>query len=178
MRQEKLMHYLTVPAMALTLTFFAAGVRAAIQLPAGTEVHVVFEQIVSSKSVSAGDIIPIRLKGAIEVGGITVVKDGAKGTAKVKAVESAGRVGKPGRVEVELLELLPDGFYKAEGDKKITLTAVTADGSGTIVAAGKGRKVLSLLVGFGLIIKGHQGEIPAEKMFAAKVKEDIKMIVE
>jgi hypothetical protein len=164
--------------LAVLSAFLAPAARTAIELPKGKELQVVFEQDVSSKHVTPGQVIPIRLKGAIEVGGIEVVKDGAKGSARVKSVQQAGKRGKPGRVEVVLVELEPNGAYKAEGEKKIQLEAVTEDNTGTIRAAGKGRKILSWIAGFGFFIKGTQGVVPADKPFKAKVKEDINLLVE
>ena len=162
----------------VSLVLVLAGVvssRGAIELPAGTEVTVVFEQEVSSKYVKPGDLIPIRLKGAIEVGGITVVKDGARGTARVKSVVKAGKPGKPGSVEVDLVELLPDGSYTPEKKgQTIKLESV----HGPITAKGKGRKTLSWLFIFGLFIKGTEGVIPADLPFAARVVEDILLVVE
>jgi len=152
--------------------------NAAIELPAETEVKIVFDQDVSSKYVAPGDLVPIHLTGSVEIGGVTVVKDGAKGSGRVKSVKQAGRGGKPGRVEVELVELVPNGSYKAEGDKKIMLQAITSDGAGIIKAEGKGRKMLSYLFIFGLFIKGTEGVIPADKPFQAKITEDIMIIIE
>lgn len=160
-------------AIVVSMTF-AVGSDAAIELPAGTTIEVVFEQDVSSKYVTPGYLIPIRLQKAVEVGGIVVVKEGAKGSARVKSVKPAGKAGKPGHVEVELLELEPNGSYQAEGDKKITLEAV----DGTLKAQGKGRKTLSYLLIFGLFIKGTEGVIPADTPIKAKVTEDIIIIVE
>ncbi|MFQ6008163.1 MAG: hypothetical protein ACE5K8_04350 [Candidatus Zixiibacteriota bacterium] len=165
-------------SLVLLSAFLAPTARTAIELPKGKELQVVFEQDVSSKHVTPGQLIPIRLQGAIEVGGIEVVKDGAKGTARVKKVESARKRGKPGFVEVVLVELEPNGSYKAESDAKIQLEAITEDGSGTIRAVGKGRKTLSWILGFGFFIKGTEGVIPADKPFKAKVKEDINLLVE
>jgi hypothetical protein len=145
-----------------------------VLLPAGTELQVVFEQDVSSKYVKPGDLVPIRLKGAIDFGGIEVVKDGATGSARVKSVKPAGKPGKAGRVEVELLELEPKGAYQAEDNAKIELKAT----DGTIVAEGKGRKFLSWLFIFGLLIKGSEGVIAADVPFKATVKEDIVILVE
>jgi hypothetical protein len=164
--------------LVLLLALSTTVVHAAIELPAGKEVQVVFEQDVSSKYVTPGQLIPIRLSGAVEIGGVAVVKDGAKGTARVKSVKPAGRAGKPGQLEVVLVELEPNGAYKAEGDAKIQLAAITGDDSGTIRASGKGRKTLSYLFIFGLFIKGTEAVIPADKPFKARVTEDIRILVE
>ncbi len=168
----------SVALMASLSTIIASSVEAAIELPAGTEVQIVFAQDVSSKYVTPGQLVQIHLRGPVDVGGVAVVKDGAKGSARVKSVKPAGKGGKAGRVEVVLIELEPNGAYKAEGDKKIALEAITADKTGTIEAEGKSRKTLSWVFIFGLFFKGTEGVIPADKPFPAKVKEDVILLVE
>jgi hypothetical protein len=154
---------------------FSAVSHAAIELPGGTEVVVVFQQEVSSKYVKPGDMVPIRLQGDITVGGITVVKDGCPGNARVKNVEKAGKPGKAGRVEVDLVELTPNGSYTPEKQgQTIKLEAV----HGTITAKGKGKALMSWIFIFGLFIKGGEGVIPADLPFAAKVKDDIMLEVQ
>jgi hypothetical protein len=157
----------------LAFALMATGVKADVILSAGTKVQIVFEQDVSSKYVTPGDLIPIRLYGAVDYGGITAVKDGAKGSARVKSVKPAGKGGKPGRVEVVLVELEPNGSYKAEGDKKIALKAI----DDPITAEGKGRKTLSYLFIFGLFIKGTEGVIPADEPFPAEIAEEIVILI-
>ena len=158
-------------AMAMLLSPVFASTTNAIQLPAGTKIEIVIELEVSSKHFAPNDQIPIRLHGAIEVGGIVLVEDGARGVARIKSVEPAGKGGKPGRIEVDLVELEPKGAYKAEGDKKIAITSV----GGPITAEGKGRKILSYLFIFGLFIKGTEAVIPADKPFPATIAEDIML---
>lgn len=158
--------------MGMLLSAVFVSTANAIELPAGKKVQIVFEVDVSSKHFSPNDRVPIRLHGAVEVGGITVVEDGARGAARVRSVQPAGRRGKPGRIEIDLVELQPKGAYKAEGDNKIVLEAV----DGPIVAKGKSRKTLSYLFIFGLFIKGTEAVIPADKPFPAKVAEDIMLV--
>ena len=164
-----------VLAAGLLLILFSPNVRADLILPGGTEVEVAFDQDVSSKYVEPGELVPIHLIDQIEMGGIVLVKAGCKGTARIKSVKSAGKPGKPGRVEVELVELVPDGSFKpVEEGQTIKLAAV----DGTLVAEGKGRKTLSWLFIFGLFIKGTEGFIPADQAVKATVTEDIFIVVE
>ncbi|MDH3889900.1 MAG: hypothetical protein OEV49_02350 [candidate division Zixibacteria bacterium] len=160
--------------MALALIVAVTGnVSADIELPAGHAVEIVFSQDVSSKYVAPGDLVPIRLSSPITFGGFTVVKEGTSGSARVKSVTPAGRGGKPGSIELELLELEPGSSYEAEGDKKIMLKAVDE-----ISAAGKSKKLVSWLLIFGLFIKGGQGEIPADQPFKAEIAEDIVILMD
>jgi len=169
---------ITATLVMMVFTLLATGVKADVPLAAGTKVQIVFEQDVSSKYVKPGDLIPIRLHGAVNYGGIIAVKDGASGTARVKSVKPAGKGGKPGSLEVDLVELEPNSSYKAEGDKKIALKAITDDGTGTIKAKGKGRKTLSYIFIFGLFIKGTEGVIPAGQPFPAEIAEEIVILTE
>ena len=161
---------------ACLLVFLATVASADILLPKGTELQIVFEKDVSSGSFEVEDEVPIRLQGAIDVGGLILVKDGAKGTATIKSVKPAGRFGKPGMIEVELVGLEPNDSYNAADDKKIALIAASETES--FIANGKGRKTLSYIVFFGLIIKGTQGVIPADEPYTAKIAEDIFIVLE
>ncbi len=157
----------------LVFAVLATGGKAdEVILAAGTKVQIEFEQDVSSKYAAPGDLIPIRLHGAVDYGGVIAVEDGAKGTARVRSVKPAGKGGKPGYIEVDLVELEPTGSYKAEEGKKLALEAV----DGPIVAKGKGRKTLSYLFILGLFIKGTEGVIEAGKPFPAKIAEEIVLM--
>ncbi|MFH1686362.1 MAG: hypothetical protein ABIE70_02430 [bacterium] len=160
------------------LVALAAFVRpttmaADFMVPSGTEIQVVFEQDVSSKYVEPGDLVPIRLSQAIDIGGTVVIDEGAKGSARVKSVKPAGRGGKPGRVEIELLELTAGSGFESVGNKNITI----AGKDGSIIAEGKGKKTLSWLFIFGLFIKGGQGVIGADQPMTAVVADDIIVVV-
>ncbi len=150
------------------------SVFAAVQLPAGAKVKVEFVQDVSSKYVKPGDLVPIKLVDNIDVGGITLVKTGAAGSARVVSVKKAGKPGKPGSVELQLVELSPEGSYKSLDGSRIQLEAA----DGPIIANGKSKKTMSWLLIFGLFIKGTEGVIPAGHMVDATVKNDVMISVE
>lgn len=157
----------------LTLTFaVASGVFAQIQLPAGTEMQIVFDQKISSGSAKVGDLVTFHLKDQIEVGGVVVVKVGCKGTAKVKSLEKAGKPGKPGKLEFDPVSLSPEHAYKAANGSKVLLESA---GGGPILAKGSGKKILSFILGFGLLIKGGEGKVEAQTEMTVKVKQDIDL---
>lgn len=160
--------------VALALLVAPQLLAADFMVPAGTEIEIVFEQDVSSKYVEPGDLLPIRLSQSIDIGGTTVIKEGAKGSARVKSVKPAGRGGKPGRVVVVLEELTAGSGFESVGDKNIVI-----EGSdGPIIVEGKGRKTLSWLLIFGLFFKGHQGVIGADQPITAVVAEDVIVVVQ
>lgn len=157
---------------ALMLLLVPSAGYAQIKLAAGTEVTVAFKQDVSSKYVAPGQEVPIKLVEDIATGGVTLVKAGCEGTALVKSVEAAGKGGKAGKLEVELVGLDPESGYEALEGKKITLTAV----DGPLKAEGKGKKTLSYLFIFGLFIKGGEAVLPADQPIKATVSEDIFIV--
>lgn len=173
MKKKSFMLYLTLGLLACIVLSGVA--RADIELPAGTKARIEFVQDISSKYVKPGDIAPIRLLDPIQVGGVVLVKEGAMGTARVVSAKPAGKGGNGGSVEVELIELEPDGYYKAAEDKKIKI--VTLDEK-NIVIKGKNKKVISYIVFFGLFIKGKEGVIPAGQPIDIKTKEDIMIVLE
>jgi len=172
MRDSNRLFKLAIAALVIVASAGSA-VRADIELPQGTEVDIAFSQDVSSKYVAPGDLVPIHTTAPITFGGFTVVREGAPGTARVKSVEPAGRGGKAGKLEIELVDLDPAGFYEAEGDQRIMLKAVDP-----IKAEGKGKKLLSYLFIFGLFIKGGQAEIPADTVYKAVVADNIVILMD
>ncbi len=173
MQKKSFMLYLILGVLACMA--WTGTARADIELPAGTKARIEFVQDISSKFVKPGDIAPIRLLDPIQVGGVVLVKEGAMGTARVVSSKSAGKGGSGGLLEVELIELEPDGYYKAADDKKIKITALDEK---NIVVKGKNKKTISYIVFFGLFIKGQEGVIPAGQPIDIKTKEDIMIVLE
>ncbi len=154
----------------LVWAVFAGDIQAGkIQIPDGTEVKVIFDpnlQLNSGK-VEKGIPLMVNLYEPIVIGGITVVEKGAIGTAVVEDVQKSGKPGKPGFIKVRITELEPKGEFEAvDAGAKIKL-------DGVIENKGGGKKLLSFLLGFGLIIKGGQGQIDTSKPYTAKVAESI-----
>jgi len=156
------------------LVLAASNVSADIQLPAGTQVKVAFVQDISSKYVKPGDLAPLRLLEPIAVGGVTLVKEGASGTGRIVSVKSAGKAGRAGEMEIELVELEPDGYFKTVDNKTIKIK--TADGN--LTAKGKGKKLISYIFIFGLFIKGGEAVFPAGTPVNAVVAEDVMIVIE
>ncbi len=156
-----------VAASALMLATVPAH-AGTIQVPKGQEVKLKFPpgMNISSGEMTQGVPIICYLHEPIEIGGITVVEAGAQVTAKVAEVKPAGKPGKPGYIKIEFESLDAKGEYRLLTEGKIKL-------SGTIEAEGKGRKLLSYLLIFGLFIKGTQAEINTQIIYTATVAESI-----
>ena len=174
MNTEWKRRYIFVPLIAAVFAFpsIASG---QIQLPEGTEVTVTFSQEVSSKYVKPGDNVAIKLVNAIEVGGVTLVKAGASGTALVKTVEKAGKGGKGGKLEIEFVALEPKGNYQALEDKKILLKFAGSE-NGILGAKGGGKKLLSYLFIAGLFIKGGEAKFAPDKPIKAVITESVFVV--
>ncbi len=147
----------------LTLGVAGTALAGRVLLPEGTEVKVKFDPRaqVTSGDVVAGVPIVIELAEPVTIGGATIIDQGATGTATVKDVKKAGGGGKGGSITVEFTEIQPKGEFKTTDGAAIKL-------SGEVSAKGTSRKTMSYLLGFGLIIKGHQAVIPTDSVYTAK----------
>jgi hypothetical protein len=162
--------YMLITIACLLLVFFINSdiYAGKIELPEGQEIKVAFDSTmkISSGSLTSGIPLLIHLVEPIEVGDIIIVEKGAPGTATVSEVVMASKPGKPGKIKVEFTELEVGGEYKTPEESKIQL-------SGTLEKEGKGKKLLSFIFGFGLLIKGGQAEIKVDTVYTAIIKEPI-----
>ncbi len=157
----------------LVLTFgliAATSATAQIQVPAGTEFRVTLVEPVNSKHVVAGDTVAIRLLDSISVGGIGLVAAGATGTAIVDEAKRAGKPGKSGMVSISL-HAIDVEFYNALDDKMIMIEAVDS-----LADKGSNKTILSILLGFGLFIKGGEGVLLSGQPIAARTTENVILL--
>jgi hypothetical protein len=156
--------------IALCLTILIAGNSFAgkIMIPEGKEIKVRFDpnMEINSSNVSEGVPLLINLAEPIDIGGVIVVEKGAPGTATVVEVKKHGMVGKPGYIKIEFVDLEAKGEYQAPEGEKIKL-------SGFAEHKGKKKTFISILLGFGLLIKGGKGEISTTEYYTATVAESI-----
>jgi hypothetical protein len=154
------------------LVFSATPVIAAkLQVPVGTKIEIksASNQEISSGKFNQGDKIPFVLAQPLLVGSQVVVPTGADVTAVVKSVEKSSRPGNPGKIELEFVSLtIPAG-----GTYKLTDVDAVPISGGTGVIKGNGHKLLSYLLGFGLIIKGGDAKLPADGVYPAEIAETV-----
>ncbi|MCA9807180.1 MAG: hypothetical protein KC476_04420 [Cyanobacteria bacterium HKST-UBA06] len=96
--------------------------------PAGTQMNVTSNVMVSSEYAQIGDMVQFPLAGDISSGGQTIIPSGSTIVGQVVHVQSAGRTGRHGELAFRFNSAqLPDG-------RTIPLSArmVTPDGSGTL----------------------------------------------
>jgi len=137
-----------------------------ILLAEGTDVPLVFDEDISSKTAAEGDEVTFVLAEDIKLGDIVVVKAGAKAQGEVTNAKKAGMMGKAGELNVRL-NYLRDGSFKI----KIRGTKGKEGESGTT-----GAIVLTVLFGpIGLIKHGKDIDIKKGSALKAYVSDDIKL---
>ena len=160
---------ITAVTVALFLLTTAVPVGAiTMQLTRDTQVKVKFAPgtKISSGTLAKDAVLDITLVEPVNAGGNVLIEAGAKGTAKVVDVQKASKPGKPGSIKVQFVDLETKGAFATVDGAKIKL-AGPADGKG------KGKKVLSYIFIFGLLISGGQGQISADSVYTATVAETI-----
>jgi hypothetical protein len=159
-----------IAAVSLVTFLLIPVVEAAtFQLPEGTEIKVRFntEQKISSGTLAKGDSLMITLAEPISVGDQLLVAEGAPGKAVVTDVVKAGAPGKPGHIAVQFVSLGTRGGFKTADGMAIPLT-------GTVENSGKGKKLLAFVTIVGIfLIKGGQGELPADSVYTAKIGKTV-----
>ncbi|MEW6051227.1 MAG: hypothetical protein AB1644_09240 [Candidatus Zixiibacteriota bacterium] len=155
-----------VGAFGLCLLSGSTVLAGKVQLPAGQAIKVKIDsaQKVSSGSLKQGDKVKISLAEPVVIGGVTIVEAGAPGTATVAEVQKAGKPGKGGMLKLKFEELQGKGSFKPAKGAGIKL-------DGEAVAKGGNKKIISFILGFGLLIKGGQGQFAAGTVLDAKIKE-------
>ncbi len=129
-------------AGAVALVAVAANAQRTT-IPAGTEVNLVFDQSVSSKSVKVGDTIRLHVKDDVMVNGHTVLKEGTKVTGLISKVEKRKRYGINAQLRIALspvrvrngrsVTLEPRDKGKAVGGEKSTQAAAATAGGALIL---------------------------------------------
>ena len=138
-----------------------------ILLAEGTDVSLVFDEDISSKTAAEGDEVTLVLSEDLKVGDVVVAKAGAKAQGEVTNAKKAGMMGKAGELNVRL-------NYLKVGALKVHLrgTKGKQGESGTI-----GAIVLTVLFGpIGLIKRGKDIEfIKKGNALKAYVSDDINL---
>ncbi|MBI2816918.1 MAG: hypothetical protein HYX72_08255 [Acidobacteria bacterium] len=157
---------LACAAVALLCTAARSGT---ITLPAGTQLHVVLETTLTTKTTKMGDPFRARLVVPVFANGLEALPMGTAVTGTVVSLKDPGRV--KGRAEMQLrpdMIYLPDGrdislgatvdSAKTDGDERIdrkegTVKAGSKDG----ISAGKTAKGAAAGAGVGAIAGGGAG---------------------
>jgi mannose-6-phosphate isomerase class I len=135
-------------------------------LPEGTDVQLIFDEDLSSKTAADGDEVTFVLADDLKVGDVVVAKAGAKAQGEVTNAKKSGMMGKAGELNVRL-------NYLKVGNFKVRIRG-TKGKEGESGATGA--IVLTVLFGpIGLIKHGKNIEIKKGTALKAYVADDIKL---
>jgi hypothetical protein len=147
-----------VPPLPPTLT--------TVLLTEGSDVYLVFDQDLSSKTATDGDTVEFVLSEDIKVGNVVVAKTGTKAVGEVTNAKKSEMMGKGGELNIRL-------NYLKVGNAKVHLRG-TKGGEGN---SGVGGAIaLTLLVGvFGLLKHGKEVKVQKGTALHAYVSDDISL---
>jgi hypothetical protein len=134
-----------------------------IRLPEGTEVHIRFNEQLSSATAATGDTFSITTDEPIRLDDGTIIPAGYRGKGEVTSAEHKGMMGKAGQLNVRL-------DYVRIGDTHVRLRANQGEeGKSGVTSA----IVLTVLFGpLGLIKHGSDVVIQKGQTLTAYVDED------
>ena len=139
---------------------------AQVLLADGTDVPLVFDEDLSSKTAAEGDQVTLVLAEDLKVGDVVVAKAGAKAQGEVTNARKAGMMGKAGELNVRL-NYLKVGTFRVH----LRGTKGKEGESGTT-----GAIVLTVLFGpIGLIKHGKDIDIKKGSALHAYVSDDINL---
>ncbi|MFW5787877.1 MAG: hypothetical protein ACOCV3_06385 [Halanaerobiales bacterium] len=160
-----------------------------VKIPSNTEIKIETLNTISSISSQKGQVIEFEVTEEVEIDDKLIIPKGLRGKMKVGGVEEAGKLGKDGRVMLEI-DKLPaiDGTRltlspKLGADRSDFLNSITFDGRLTLsryLAVGTG-VITSVLIDSpaGLIlsyfIKGREEEIPEGSEMVLETVEDYEV---
>jgi hypothetical protein len=135
-----------------------------IVLAEGTDVPLVFDQDISSKTAEEGDPIAFVLSDDIKVGDVVVAKAGCKAFGEVTNAKKSGMMGKAGELNVRL-------DYLKVGDVKVKLRGAKGrEGESGVTST----VVLTVLFGpIGLIKHGKDIDIKKGTAMKVYVSDDV-----
>jgi hypothetical protein len=144
----------------------SSNVPAHVLLADGTDVPLVFDEDLSSKTAAEGDQVTLVLAEDLKVGDVVVAKAGAKAQGEVTNAKKAGMMGKAGELNIRL-NYLKAGAFKVH----LRGTKGKEGESGTT-----GAIVLTVLFGpIGLIKHGKDIDIKKGSALHAYVSDDINL---
>lgn len=134
-----------------------------IKVPEGTEMHIRFNDNLSSGKNSEGDQFSITLDEPIELADGQKIQNGYRGKGEVTSAKKKGMMGQAGEMNVRL-------NYIRVGDTRIRLRAQKGgDGKSSVGAT----VALTILFGpLGLLKHGHDIEIKSGQVITAYADED------
>jgi hypothetical protein len=137
-----------------------------VTLKEGTEVPLIFASSLSSKTAVDGDPVNLTLAEDLKIGDVVVAHKGAAALGTVSNAKKSGVLGRPGDLAIRL-------EYVKAGDQRIKIRG--AKGKEGEARTGTTAVVTVLAGPVGLLIHGHNVEIPQGTAVTAFVGEDYSL---
>lgn len=156
------------PSPALTVA--RAEPRAALVLPANTEVLLKMNQEVTTKGKtwSEGDTFDMSVVHDVMLGDYVVIPRGSRGVGRITWMTNKGAFGKSGKMDIEL------EYIEVSGRRIPINGTYRQEGEGNTVATVGGVILAGVFAGF---ITGKSGRIPQGRELMAHTQEDIPLAV-
>ncbi|MEZ5695970.1 MAG: hypothetical protein R3E18_05910 [Sphingomonadaceae bacterium] len=156
------------PSPALTVA--RAEPRAALVLPANTEVLLKMNQEVTTKGKtwSEGDTFDMSVVHDVMLGDYVVIPRGSRGVGRITWMTNKGAFGKSGKMDIEL------EYIEVSGRRIPINGTYRQEGEGNTVATVGGVILAGVFAGF---ITGKSGRIPQGRELMAHTEEDIPLAV-
>ncbi len=142
-------------------------------LSKGTPVKLRFKRDISSADAESGDNIDFVVVSEVKIGDLVVIAKGGTAVGKVTAVETARRMGRGGKLDIEM-----DSVTLADGEKA-SLWAVKEDsGEGNV---GENRPIVARTLVFGpvapilLVMEGADAMIPRDTEITGYVVDTMQL---
>lgn len=137
-----------------------------VLVPDGTDVYLAFDQDLSSKTSADGDMVAFVLTEDIKIGGVVVVKAGAKAVGEVSNAQKSEMLGKGGELNIRL-------DYLKVGTEKVHLRGTKGAGGQDSVGGTIGLMMLCVICG--VLHHGKEVKVAKGAALHAYVSEDINL---
>lgn len=145
-------------------------------IPKGTEIRIELLTEINSERSKVDDPVRYRIAENVRIDNQIVLAAGAEGVGRVTHVESAGRLGRDGRVQVDF------GSVNAMDSSQVRLQAIQdASGRQTNVELAAGASIAGAAVlgplglAAGLFVIGKDNVVPVGSKFLVEVAQDAKV---
>ncbi|MDD3012346.1 MAG: hypothetical protein PHC34_01415 [Candidatus Gastranaerophilales bacterium] len=156
----------------INLGFCQVSFGSDVILENGTKIRLKLVDKVSSGLNQEGDEVNFTVAEDIKLGDLVLIKEGARATGIISELINRGRVGKAGKLTINL------DYAKAVNGKKVPL-------NGTIVKKGEDKVFLSVglaillpVFPFGLMFRGYDATLPAGYQVQTRTDRDVKISVD
>ena len=143
-----------------------------VLLESGTKIRLKLADKISSGLNKEGDEVNFITAEDIKIGNYTIIKEGSRATGIISELISRGRIGKAGKITVNL------DYVKTVSGNKVPLI-------GTINKKGEDKLFLSLgvtlilpIIPVGLLFRGTEATLPAGYIIQARTDKDTLVFIE